>query len=113
MNILFICTANIHRSRTAEDYYREKAPSHQYKSAGLSEKECVRNGSTLCTVEMLKWADIVYVFEPNHLIRIREHTGNRYDSKLQCLHIDDIYQYMQSELIDELDKLYWPFIGKP
>lgn len=105
MNILFLCTANIQRSRTAEVYFRENIPQHTYRSAGLSKKECLRNKSVLCTEEMLEWADRVYVFEQMHLDRIKAHTGEQYLNKIHCLNIADIYQYMQLELIEELEPL--------
>lgn len=113
MNILFVCTANQHRSKTAEDIFRVEAPTHNFKSAGLSKKECIRNGSTLCTTEMLKWADTVYVFEPRHIERISEYTGAEFEQKIQCLHIDDIYQYMQPELVNELEQVPWAFLSNP
>jgi protein-tyrosine-phosphatase len=49
MNILFLCTANLHRSRTAEDYFKSLDSTHTFKSAGLSEKYCTQ----LCSVELL------------------------------------------------------------
>ncbi|MBE9396323.1 hypothetical protein IOQ59_03515 [Pontibacterium sp. N1Y112] len=49
MKVLFICTANIQRSLTAEHVCRTLYPEHQFKSAGVSKKECARNNSTLCT----------------------------------------------------------------
>lgn len=105
MNILFLCTANIQRSRTAEVYFRENIPQHTYRSAGLSKKECLRNKSVLCTEEMLEWADRVYVFEQKHLDRIQAYTGDLYLNKIDCLNIADVYQYMEPELIEQLKPL--------
>ena len=85
MNILFLCTANLHRSRSAKDYF---------KSAGLSEKYCAKYGSRLCSSELLDWAEKIYVMEPQHVERITEHEGESYLAKIEILHIDDIYQYM-------------------
>jgi len=42
------------------------------------------------------------VMEPQHIERITEHVGERYLAKIEILHIDDIYQYMQPELLAEL-----------
>lgn len=109
MNVLFLCTANIHRSRTAEDYFRVLYAQHTFRSAGLSEKECERHGSTLCTVKLLEWADVVYVFEPRHKDRIQQYTGDSFLSKIECLDIEDIYQYIQPELISKLEGYVWPF----
>ncbi|NRQ44489.1 phosphotyrosine protein phosphatase [Rheinheimera sp. YQF-2] len=102
MNILFLCTANLHRSRTAEDFYRKVNSKHEYKSAGLSQKYCQRYGTTLCTIELLKWAEKVFVMEETHVQRIAEHTGASYLSMIEVLEIEDVYQYMQPELIAAL-----------
>ena len=102
MNILFLCTANLHRSRTAEDYFKSLKVSHVFKSAGLSEKYCKQHDTRLCTVELLKWADKVFVMEKIHLQRIRDNTDENYVSKIEVLNIDDIYQYMQLELLEKL-----------
>lgn len=108
MNILFLCTSNLNRSRTAEDLFRSTVPEHQYKSAGLSQKYCQKYGTTLCTTELLEWADKVFVMEDMHVQRIAEHGGQSFLNKLEVLNIDDVYQYMQPELVEKLvanDKL--------
>jgi predicted protein tyrosine phosphatase len=102
MNILFLCTANLHRSRSAEDLFRSFGSKHIFQSAGLSAKYCGKNGSRLCSVKLLDWAEKIYVMEPPHVERIIEHVGERYLAKIEVLHIDDIYQYMQPELLTKL-----------
>jgi len=99
MNILFLCTANIQRSKTAEELFRAAYNSHQYKSAGLSEKYVKKANSALCTLEMLQWADQVFVFEEKHIDRIQKHTGDVYLPKITNLKIPDDYQYFQRELV--------------
>ncbi|MDO6507015.1 hypothetical protein Q4506_09605 [Colwellia sp. 4_MG-2023] len=99
MNILFLCTSNIQRSKTAEELFRAANNNHQYKSAGLSEKYVSKANSTLCTVEMLQWADQVYVFEKQHIERIQKHTGDVYLPKISNLDISDDYQYFERDLI--------------
>jgi len=103
MNILFLCTANIQRSRTGEDHFRENYPKHTYKSAGLSEKYCKQHGTTICTTELLDWADKVFVMEPMHTQRISDYAGKHFLNKIETLDIEDIYQYMQPELVEILD----------
>ena len=100
--VLFICTANIQRSLTAEHYCRSAYPDMSFKSAGVSIKECQRNNSTLCTIEMLQWADLIFVFEQLHIDRIREHTGRKFIHQIYNLNIEDRYQYMQKELVEIL-----------
>ena len=99
MNILFLCTANIQRSKTAEELFRAANKNHQYKSAGLSSKYVQKANSTLCNEEMLKWADRIYVFEQQHIERIQSYTGDVYLSKISNLNIPDHYQYFQRELV--------------
>jgi len=99
MKILFLCTANVQRSKTAEEIFRRVDLSNQYKSAGLSAKYTQKMGSTLCTEAMLKWADSIYVFEEAHIERIKEYTGEQYLSKITNLHIEDEYQFFQRELV--------------
>lgn len=99
MNILFLCTANIQRSKTAEELFRAFDYANEYRSAGLSSKYVEKAGSTLCTKEMLQWADKVYVFENEHIKRIQQHTGDVFISKIENLDIADEFSYFQRELV--------------
>lgn len=99
MNILFLCTSNIQRSKTAEELFRAANNNHVYKSAGLSVKYVKKANSTLCTEEMLQWAEQVYVFEQQHIDRIKKHTGDVYLPKIINLEISDDYQYFERELV--------------
>lgn len=103
MNILFLCTSNINRSKTAEKYFAAKQPHINFRSAGLSKKECQRNATTLCTEEMLVWADLIYVMEAEHIRRIEEYTGTKHLDKILNLDIPDVYQYFDHELLEQLD----------
>ncbi len=100
--ILFVCTANIQRSLTAEHLFSSLYPHILFKSAGVSLRECGRNSSKLCTVDLLDWASNIFVFEQMHIDRIVEHTGKKFTHKIYNLEIDDCYQYMQQELIEKL-----------
>jgi predicted protein tyrosine phosphatase len=99
MNILFLCTTNLQRSKTAEEIFRAANKNHQYKSAGLSAKYVQKANSTLYTEEMLQWADRIYVFEQQHIDRIQKHTRDVYLPKIINLNISDDYQYFQRELV--------------
>ncbi|MFW6014437.1 MAG: phosphotyrosine protein phosphatase, partial [Candidatus Nanoarchaeia archaeon] len=61
--ILFICTANLNRSKTAEGLFRDKYP---VKSAGTL---CIKDDgyTTPVGLELLEWADLVIVFESDHV----------------------------------------------
>lgn len=99
MNILFLCTANVQRSKTAEELFLAIDKSNNYKSAGLSEKYVIKAGTTLCTEDMLDWADKIYVFEKKHIDIIRQYTGEKHLHKIYNLNIEDKYQYFQRELV--------------
>lgn len=54
--LLFICTANLQRSPTAEEMFR-KSRKYQAKSAGISPFSLQP-----VTGELIKWADVIFVF---------------------------------------------------
>ncbi len=73
-----------------------------YLSAGLSAKYTEKSGSTLCTIEMLTWADKVFVFESEHIKRIQKYAGDDFLSKVVNLNIEDEFYYFQRELVLKL-----------
>lgn len=99
MKILFLCTANVQRSSTAQEIFQAIDNKNEYKSAGLSKKYVEKNETTLCTEELLCWADKIYVFEKTHVERIIEHTAQKHIHKITNLRIDDRYEYFQRELV--------------
>lgn len=99
MNILFLCTANVQRSKTGEELFRAANKNNVYRSAGLSAKYVQKANSTLCNEELLKWADRIYVFEQLHVDLIKTYTGDAYLSKIVNLDIPDSYSYFQRELV--------------
>jgi len=59
-NILFICSANKDRSKTTEDYFSEKYPDFNFRSAGTGIKLCYKLGTNPLKAEDIEWADTVY-----------------------------------------------------
>lgn len=104
MKILFICSANKQRSKTAEDYFAVKFPKHEFLSAGTNVKICRKEGTTELTEDLLAWVDKVYVMEKKHLDQIQKHTGSKYYSKITVLHIPDVYEYYDKALLRILDE---------
>ncbi len=104
MKILFLCTSNLHRSKTAEQIFAAKYPQHQFRSAGLSREYCEKHGTSLCTENLLDWADKIYVMETMHKERVEEHTGITYSDKIVVLNIPDEFVAMQPELIELLQQ---------
>lgn len=59
--VLFVCSANKQRSKTAEDYFSERHPSLEFKSAGTNHKICAKEGTTPLTKDLIEWADKVFL----------------------------------------------------
>ena len=95
--LLFVCSQNWMRSLTAERMYAG-FPGYEVKSAGTEE-----SARTPLTKEHIEWADMVFVMEPEHLEQLHDRFGEELaGKKVICLHIEDIYRYMEPALIDEL-----------
>lgn len=99
MNILFICSANKDRSKTAEDYFSENFPNFQFDSAGTNLKTCNKLGTKHIEEMQLVWADEVYVMETKHFSIIKSLYGNSFNRKIRVLMIKDYYKYYAPELI--------------
>lgn len=104
MNVLFVCSANKKRSKTAEDYFSQKYPSLNIQSAGTNHKICQKEGTTPLEEEMLEWADVIYLMEVKHRKEIKKHIGDKYGKKMYVLNIKDDYDYYQKELIAILEE---------
>lgn len=98
-NILFICSANKDRSRTAEDHFSETHQTHHFDSAGTNKKICHQLGTSFISIEQLEWADKIYAMEPKHQKAIEEVYGRVHSSKIIILHIKDIYKYGEKNLV--------------
>lgn len=69
-HILFLCSQNRLRSPTAEQVYSTEAAA-EVASAGLD-----NDAETVCTPELLQWADIVFVMEKPIETGYRSASGN-------------------------------------
>jgi predicted protein tyrosine phosphatase len=110
-DILFVCSANKQRSKTADDYFSAKYPQLNFDSAGTNLKICNKEGTNPITEEMVQWADVIYVMEKRHKDQINKHTGENYSKKIRVLHIPDRYKYYQKELIELLDQKLGDFFS--
>jgi predicted protein tyrosine phosphatase len=107
--ILFVCTANVDRSRTAEDLYRGDE-RYEVRSAGVAAFATVR-----LTRDLLLWADRVFVMnerEDQHrtLIRIRFPDVDR---PLVDLDVEDRWHRGDPELVKLLTRRLRPHLGAP
>jgi predicted protein tyrosine phosphatase len=107
--ILFVCTANVDRSRTAEDMYRQDE-RYDVRSAGVAPFATV-----VLTRDLLLWADRVFVMnerEDQHrtLIRIRFPDVDR---PLVDLDVQDRWHRGDPELVRLLTRRLRPHLGAP
>ncbi len=99
MNVLFVCSRNQWRSRTAESIFKND-DRFQVRSAGTARTARIRLSSTL-----IDWADHILVMEDQHLKFIREQFRDQLPGKqLFNLDIPDDYQYLDGELIEVLQQ---------
>jgi predicted protein tyrosine phosphatase len=107
--ILFVCTANLDRSPTAEDLYAQDA-RYEVRSAGVAPFAAVP-----LTRDLLLWADRVFVMnerEDRHrtLIRIRFPDVDR---PVTDLDVRDLWHRGDPELAALLLRRLRPHLGPP
>lgn len=100
--VLFICSANKDRSRTAEDYFQLKHPDIQFISAGTNQKICFQLGTEFLTQELLESADLIFAMESKHRKFAQSLMISK--KKIHVLDIADRYTYNQAELIEILEE---------
>lgn len=97
-NLLFICSRNQWRSPTAESIWRN-SENYNSRSAGTSP-----NAKRTVSSTDIRWADIIFVMESKHKNRLLAKFTRMLDHKpVHVLEIPDEYQYMDSELVVELE----------
>jgi protein-tyrosine phosphatase len=105
MNILFVCSRNKWRSRTAEAIFKNNH-DHKFRSAGTEKDARIKINEKL-----IGWADIIFVMEKNHKQRLQDKFPELMTEKqIIILDIEDKYQYMDEELILSLRASVSPFL---
>ena len=102
MNILFICTANRDRSKTAEHIFQKKYSNFSFSSAGIDENLCNKFNGKHVDFEMCDWADRIICMEEHHAQYLLKKMGDAILHKIEILGIEDTEEYMSSNLIMEL-----------
>ena len=95
MKVLFICNANLQRSPTAEEIFKDE---FETKSAGVHPEARVP-----VTKAALEWADMIFVMEAWHKQVIQEWFPD-IKKRIIVLGIPDQYYNMEPELITLLRK---------
>ena len=93
LNILFVCGRNKRRSKTAEQIFR-KDNRFNVHSAGLNPRSTHQ-----ISEKDLEWADLVFAMEFHQKRRIIKTFRTMEIPNIEALHIEDIYDYMDEELI--------------
>lgn len=95
--LLFVCSRNKQRSLTAEKLF-EGSPSYDARSVGTQP-----DARIVITEGHIGWADMIFCMEKSHLDRIRRKYPEAVrDKRIVCLHIPDEYDYMDTQLLEEL-----------
>ncbi len=102
-NLLFVCSRNQWRSKTAEHVFRD-LPGASVRSAGTASSARIK-----VTQELLNWADVVFVMEKMHANILRKRFGFR---GAVCLDIPDEYPYMDAELVELLEGHVRAYLGE-
>lgn len=104
-NLLFICSRNQWRSPTAEQVWRKQA-GFNVRSAGTSP-----NARKSVSASDIQWADVIMVMEQKHKQQLVAKFNRLLTYKtLYVLDIADDYQYMDPELIEELQACVTPLL---
>jgi predicted protein tyrosine phosphatase len=105
MNILFVCSRNKWRSRTAETLFGNH-PAHQVRSAGTEPGARIRVSEGL-----VSWAELIFVMEKKHRTRLREAFPSAMEGReVVVLEIPDDYEYMDAELVQMLEASVRPYL---
>lgn len=98
INLLFICSRNQWRSPTGEEIWH-KRPGFNARSAGTSP-----NARKTVSAADIRWADHIFAMEKKHRNRLMAEFSQILEQKpIHILDIPDEYQYMDPELVDEID----------
>lgn len=106
--LLFVCSQNRIRSLTAEGIFGG-IPGIQARSAGTQP-----DARIVVTEGHIGWADIIFLMEKSHLNRLRRKFPEALRGKRTVtLLIPDEYEFMQPELIDELQAKVSQYVVLP
>lgn len=110
LTILFICSANKQRSKTAEDYFSSKYADLEFMSAGTNSKICEQQGTNPINSTILEQADLIFVMENSHKKEVKNFINGSFKKEIIVLDIKDMYKYYQKELIELLDEKITPYL---
>jgi predicted protein tyrosine phosphatase len=105
MNILFVCSRNKWRSRTAETIFSDQ-PDHHVRSAGTATDARIKVNEKL-----IHWAELIFVMQKRHKQLLHEKFSHvLMEKKIAVLDIEDNYEYMDEELVEILKTSVSPYL---
>lgn len=97
-NVLFVCSGNRLRSPTAEQVFSHRSDL-EVASAGTN-----HDAANPLTLELVEWADVIFVMEKAHRSKLRKQFAAALKSKrVVCLDIADKYAFMEPALVRVLE----------
>jgi predicted protein tyrosine phosphatase len=97
--VLFICSRNQWRSPTAEQVWRRDARL-AVRSAGTSP-----NARRTVSADDIAWASVIMVMEEKHKSRLKAEFNRLLTGRvIHVLDIPDDYQYMDPELVEQIEQ---------
>lgn len=105
MNVLFICTANRERSRTAEIYYQYKYPTSRFRSAGTNKYLSEKYGGIALKRYLIEIATKIICFEYEHFDHIVKTYGEgiMVGKAVYIINVGDTGNFMSNDLIKTID----------
>ena len=100
-NILFVCSANVNRSPSAQFWFSYRNPENAYESAGSCRAACRIHHGEYVTKQQLESADRIICMEERNRREINASFPG-FESKIEVAGILDKYAFLQLELIFEL-----------
>lgn len=105
MKVLFVCTGNIDRSRTAQELFNG-VKGIEAKSAGTSAQAPVQ-----LSIQLIRWADRIFCMEDQHQAAVLE-LDPEAQPKIEVLNIPDLYTHAEPRLKKLLNKKISPLVAK-
>ena len=108
LRVLFVCTQNKVRSLTAEHLYRVRTDL-DVRSCGTA-----AFAKNQLTEEVMKWADMVFIFDELQAEAIEKKFGkDAFGKEIISLGLADVYQYKSESLVLKLTAKIEPYLGRP
>lgn len=103
-NVLFICSQNKLRSPTAEQVFATR-PDLEVDSAGTNQ-----DAENPLTGELVAWADLIFVMEKTHRVKLSKRFKRHLKARVICLDIPDDYTFMDPALVTLLHARVGPHL---